>query len=146
MVVVSLASPLHVGIYEDHRLIHHETSHEQTSEVLPLLFEALLERYEPKRLFFARGPGSFMSIKISYIFLKTLSIALGVPLFASDGFTFNEGRPIKAMRNLYFVKDKEAIHTQTFDTPQMQEFTLPKVLNEALFSTENEPLYMLPAV
>jgi hypothetical protein len=67
-------------------------------------------------------------------------------LFASDGFTFNEGRPIKAMRNLYFVKDKEAIHTQTFDTPQMQEFTLPKVLNEALFSTENEPLYMLPAV
>lgn len=87
-----------------------------------------------------------MSIKITYIFLRTLSIALGIPLFASDGFTFNNGRPIKAMRQLYFVKEEGVITTQTFDTAQEQIFTLPALLDESDFDTQNEPLYMLPAV
>ena len=43
---------------------------DQTSEALPLLFESILKEYDPKRLFFARGPGSFMAIKITYIFFK----------------------------------------------------------------------------
>jgi hypothetical protein len=122
------------------------TSHEQTSEALPKLFDALLQTYTPKRLFFARGPGSFMSIKISYIFLKTLSIALGIPLHASDGFVFNEGRPIKALRQLYFVKCDEVIETRTFEVPQEQYFSLPEILDERNFGDVIEPLYMLPAV
>jgi len=145
-VVISLASPLHVGIYEQHSLIDAHIMYEQTSEALPKAFETLLKTYAPKRLFFARGPGSFMSIKISYIFLKTLSIAFGIPLYGSDGFTFNEGRPIKAMRQLYFVKCDEKIETRTFETAQEQRFKLPQILDESSFSDANEPLYMLPAV
>lgn len=87
-----------------------------------------------------------MSIKITYIFLKTLSIALDIPLWASDGFTFNNGRPIKAMRQLYFVKEEGLITTRIFDTVQEQTFTLPITLDETEFNTDNEPLYMLPAV
>jgi len=145
-VVISLTSPLHVGIYEHHNLIDAHTTHEQTSEGLPKVFEILLQTYTPKRLFFARGPGSFMSIKISYIFLKTLSIAFGIPLYASDGFTFNEGRPIKALRQLYFVKCDGEIETRNFELPQEQHFKLPQILDENSFSDANEPLYMLPAV
>ena len=119
---------------------------EQTSEALPLLFQEILNEYTPKGLFFARGPGSFMAIKITYIFLKTLSIALHIPLRACDGFRFNEGRPIRAMRNLYFIKRGETISTERFDDPVDQIFDLPHTLNETYFSENVEPLYMLPAV
>ena len=87
-----------------------------------------------------------MAIKITYIFLKTLSISLNIPLFACDGFRFNEGRPIRAMRNLYFIKETEAITTIRLESPVEQHFTLPMDLDETLFNNEIEPLYMLPAV
>jgi len=119
---------------------------DQTSEALPLLFESILKEYQAARLFFARGPGSFMAIKITYIFLKTLSIALGVPLLACDGFVFNEGRAIRAMRNLYFVKEAGEITTVRLENPVEQHFSLPKTLDVTLFNDEIEPLYMLPAV
>ena len=119
---------------------------DQTSESLPLMFEGILKEYVPSRLFFARGPGSFMAIKITYIFLRTISIALGVPLFACDGFVFNEGRPIRAMRNLYFMKEANEITTIRLEDSVEQHFTLPQILNEDLFNDEIEPLYMLPAV
>lgn len=113
---------------------------------MPLLFASILKEYQPKRLFFARGPGSFMAIKITYIFLKTLSITLGVPLLACDGFAFNQGKPIRAMRNLYFIKKEQEITTVRLETPIEQHFALPRVLDERLFNDEIEPLYMLPAV
>ena len=144
--VVALASPLYIGIYESNHLIKTYEANEQTSEALPLLFENVLKEFTPRRLFFARGPGSFMATKIAYIFLRTMSIAFKIPLFACDGFAFNENRPIKALRNLYFVKENEAITTQHFLEPIEQKFVLPKDLDETLFDDDNEPLYMLPAV
>lgn len=144
--VIALASPLHVGIYEDEQLIDAYTMQEQTSEALPHLFTTLLTQYRPKGLFFAKGPGSFMSIKITYIFLKTLSLSLSIPLYATDGFTFNEGKPIKAMGQRYFIKENGSITTSFFDTPQESSFSLPNVLDKDLFDTNTEPLYMLPAV
>jgi tRNA threonylcarbamoyladenosine biosynthesis protein TsaB len=145
-VVIALSSPLHVGIYENECLIDSYSMQEQTSESLPYVFATLLERYEPKGLFFARGPGSFMSIKIAYIFLKTMSISLGIPLYATDGFTFNEGKPIKAMRQRYFVKENGNITTRLFESPQESFFSLPNVLLKEVFDSNAEPLYMLPAV
>ncbi len=87
-----------------------------------------------------------MAIKITYIFLKTLSIALKIPLLACDGFAFNQSRPIRAMRNLYFIKEVHEIVTKRLDDPIEQFFTLPEVLDETLFNDNVEPLYMLPAV
>ncbi|MBP9566423.1 MAG: hypothetical protein KBE02_03995 [Sulfurospirillum sp.] len=146
IIVITLTSPLHVGIYENNQLIKTFETVEQTSEALPLLFQKILKEYCPVRIFFARGPGSFMAIKITYIFLKTLSISLNIPLFACDGFRFNEGRPIRAMRNLYFIKTEGLISTKRFNDDIEQKFMLPDVLNEAFFSDDVEPLYMLPAV
>jgi hypothetical protein len=145
--VISLSSPLLIGIYENHHLIHFYETKEQTSEALPQLFQTILAQYYCRKLFFAKGPGSFMAIKISYVFLRTLSIALKIPLFACDGFVFNDNRPIRAMRTLYFLKDVSGnIETQHFTEEVEQIFTLPKVLNEAIFSDDTTPLYILPAV
>ncbi|WP_245391424.1 hypothetical protein [Sulfurospirillum barnesii] len=87
-----------------------------------------------------------MAIKITYIFLKTLSLTLQIPLLACDGFLFNEGNPIRAMRNLYFVKKEGVISTERFAHEYAQNFSLPEVLEESYFNHDNEPLYMLPAV
>lgn len=144
--MISLSSPLHVGIYDNNHLIKQYETKEQTSEVLPLLFQEILESFTCKRLFFAKGPGSFMAIKISYVFLKTLSISLGVPLYACDGFTFNDNRPIRALRNLYFIKNDGTITTQRFDEEIEQIFHLPNHLYETKFDNNTDPLYMLPAV
>lgn len=110
------------------------------------MFDEILKQYAPVRLFFAKGPGSFMSIKMAYIFLKTVSIAFQIPLYATDGFTFNNGKPIKAMRKLYFVKEELSITTRLFEEAQEHAFALPLYLDEASFDENNEPLYMLPAV
>ena len=135
-----------MGIYEKNHLIKSYTSENQTSEALPQIFKEILLDYEPSQLFFAKGPGSFMSIKMAYIFLKTLSITLEIPLYATDGFAFNGQKPIKAMRQFYFVKENGMITTQFFDTPQHDLFTLPSRLDEHLFDKNSEPLYILPAV
>lgn len=127
-------------------MIQTYASDKHTSEALPALFTSILELYIPQRLFFARGPGSFMAIKISYIFLKTFGISLDIPFLACDGFVFNENAPIKAMRNLYFVKENDAIKTVRFEKAVDQKFSLPKRLDPSLFSDLVEPLYMLPAV
>lgn len=87
-----------------------------------------------------------MAIKISYIFLKTMSIGLQIPLLACDGFALNGSTPIRAMRNLYFIKENDTISTVRLDEPVTQPFTLPTLLDVSLFGEETEPLYMLPAV
>lgn len=102
--------------------------------------------FTPERLFFARGPGSFMAIKVSYILLRTLSITKDIELFATDGFYFNENRPIKAMGKLYFVKEGDKIKTKVFNDIEAVEFDLPRLLHVEDFTKEVEPLYILPAV
>ena len=148
ILVISLTSPLLIGVYQNDILIDTYESHEKTSEILPSIMENILNRYEIRKLYFARGPGSFMAIKITYIFLKTISITLEVPLLATDGFAFNQNSPIKAVGSLYFCKENGMITTQKVDDPQekIKFFTLPKVLDKKIFTSETEPLYILPAV
>ena len=110
--------------------------------------DKILQRYQPKRLLFARGPGSFMAIKITYLFLRTLSIARNIPLLATDGFAFNQNTPIKATGSLYFSKENGKISTRKIDIEKekIYPFALPEQLDDAIFSDETEPLYVLPAV
>jgi len=146
VLVISLSSPLRVGIYKDFKLIEEYIKSEQTSEVLPTVFEEILQKYRVKTLFFANGPGSFMAIKVSYIFLRSLSISLDIDLFGVDGFAFNQNRPIRAMRKVYFVKKDDKIETKVINEEIEQSFELPQSLNTKMFSGNCEPLYVLPAV
>ncbi len=148
ILVISLTSPILVGIYHKNHLLDKYESEQKTTDILPDIFDEILNKYEVKNLFFAKGPGSFMSIKITYIFLQTLAIVLNVPLFATDGFAFNNNSPIKAIGSLYFIKENGNITPRKIDTKirKIMPFALPEHLETEIFSKDTKPLYVLPAV
>ena len=143
---ITLTSPIKIGIYEKNRLIETILSDEKSSDVLPLIFKDILNKYDVEKLFYAKGPGSFMAIKVAYIFLKSLSILKKIPLFSIDAFYFNKNQPIKAIGKLHFVKINQEIKTQKIETTPQSEFTLPDALDYNEFSTNTTPLYMIGAV
>ena len=145
-VVVALTTPVLVGIYEEGKLVEVFRSEKQSSEALPALFDTILERYRLDGLAYANGPGSFMAIKIAYVFLKTLSIVKEIPLRAADSFRFNGGHPVKAVGKLYFVKTSGTIATKRFEEAPERSFALPPVLDTADFSDESLPFYGIGAV
>lgn len=146
VVLVALSSPILVGIYEDKKLIDTITTEEKSSEILPIIFKDLLKRYDIQKLFYANGPGSFMAIKVSYIFLKSLSILKGIPLYARDAFYFNKNQPIKALAKLYFVSIASKIETQKLENAPMSSFELHNVLEYAEFTNKSTPHYHIGAV
>ena len=146
VLLIALSSPILIGIYKNDRLIEKVISQEKSSEVLPVLYKEILERYEVESLYYAQGPGSFMAIKVAYIFLKSLSVLKKIPFYATDAFAFNENQPIKAIGKLYFVKINEDIVTQKFDSPLEVKFTLPQSLKTIKFSSDTAPLYKIGAV
>jgi tRNA A37 threonylcarbamoyladenosine modification protein TsaB len=146
VVCVTLSSPILIGIYEDKKLIETISSEEKTSEILPKIFEDILKKYEVEKLFYAKGPGSFMAIKITYLFLKSLSILKKIPLFATDAFYFNNNQPIKAIGKLFFVKISSEIETQKLEKAPVGSFELKDVLEYDEFDENTTPLYAIGAV
>jgi hypothetical protein len=146
LLFITLVSPIQIGVYEDNNLIDSIVSEEKSSDFLPKIFEDILKIYEVKGLFYANGPGSFMAIKVAYIFLKSMSILKNIPLYATDAFNFNGNNPIKAIAKLYFVKISSEIKTQKLETVPESNFTLPVVLDYNEFSQNTTPLYSIGAV
>ncbi|QSZ41289.1 hypothetical protein GJV85_03925 [Sulfurimonas aquatica] len=146
VLLITLTSPIKVGIYERNTLIETIESDERSSDILPLIFDDIFKKYEVQKLFYANGPGSFMAIKVAYIFLKSLSILKKIPLFATDAFYFNKNEPIKAIGKLYFVKISSEIKTQKLEIAPEVVFTLPNELDYNEFSNITTPLYMIGAV
>ena len=146
LVVIALTSPIIIGVYKDKVLIETIKSEERSSEVLPELFRALIAKYAIEHIIYANGPGSFMAIKVSYIFLRTLCIVKNISLLATDAFYFNNNAPIKAVGKLYFVKNRDAIETETLLEAPVMEFTLPQQLRLEDFSKETAPFYGIGAV
>lgn len=145
LVLFSTSAPLLCGIYEDLKLIEQKSYSCKTLDALTDLLSSLRGR-EIKRVFYAKGPGSFTAIKLTHIFLQTLQITKGIKLYSSDAFYFNANAPIKAFGNQYFIKEKGEITLHSFEQVQSCEFILPQKLNLEDFSQENEPLYILPPV
>jgi len=146
LVFITLSSPIKIGVYENNQLIDSIVSEEKSSEVLPILYQKLDEIYNIEKLFYANGPGSFMAIKVAYIFLKSMSVLKNIPLFATDAFYFNKNEPIKAIGKLCFVKIASEIKTQKLEIAPNMEFNLPDVLDYTEFSTTASPLYGIGAV
>ncbi|EQB35574.1 hypothetical protein M947_09845 [Sulfurimonas hongkongensis] len=146
VVLVALSSPIKIGIYEDAKLIETIESKQMSSEVLPKIYQDIFKRFQINKLFYANGPGSFMAIKVAYIFLKSLSILKNIPLFATDAFYFNKNAPIKAIGKLFFVRVSSQITTRKLETAPAMEFWLPDVLDYKEFSTTATPLYGIGAV
>ena len=143
---MALSSPIQIGIYEENRLIDTIVSDKKSSDVLPILFKQIFDTYKVEKLFYANGPGSFMAIKVAYIFLKSLSILKKIPLFATDAFYFNKNQAIKAIGKLCFVKIGSEITTQKLEIVPEASFTLPDVLDYNEFTQTAAPLYSIGAV
>ena len=97
-------------------------------------------------MIYTRGPGSYMAIKLTYIMLKTIEIIRGIKCMGCSGFALNGGQPIKAVGNLYFIKEKETIITKKFEQPVNADFALPQSIQDLEIDEESTPEYILPAV
>ena len=146
ILLIALSSPVLVGVYESGELIEKIQSSERSSEVLPRIYKELLKKYDVRSFVYANGPGSFMSIKVAYIFLRSLGILKDIPLYAMDAFSFNGNRPIKAVGKLHFVKIQDKIKTQKFEEIIEPSFELPQTLDMAEASSNSAPMYGIGAV
>lgn len=146
VVVISVSSPLQIGIYENGKLAESIIKEGKSSDLLPVVFRDILHRYAIKRIFYAKGPGSFMAIKIAYVFLKTLCITKKIRLYASDAFVFNGNAPIKSVGKSYFIKTKSGIEIKKMEEAIPMEFHLPNTLDTTLFNEDVKPMYIAPAV
>ncbi len=144
--IVSIASPLLLGVYRDGELIETIETKEKTSDILLKLLSELSSKYNYKRVIYTSGPGSYMAIKLTYITLRSLEILNDISFDACEAFTLNNNKPIKAMGKLYFVKENNTIITKKIDEVLEQRFSLPSMLSEVTILKNNKPLYILPAV
>lgn len=118
-----------------------------TSDILPIIFEEILNKYDIDNIYYVNTPGSYMAIKVAYVFLKTLSIVKNIPLKACSGFEFNGNSPIKALGKKYFINDENGVKVDFLDNNcTISDFKLPEVLESINFSDETLPIYNLPAV
>jgi len=146
LLIISISSPLLLGVYEDDILIEQISSELKTSEILLPSIMKLLKTYNITKIIYTRGPGSYMAIKLTYIMLKTIEITRGIRCFGCSGFTLNGNQPIKAIGNLYFIKEKETIMTKKYEQPVNAPFALPQSIHDLAIDEESTPEYSLPAV
>lgn len=146
ILIVSIASPLLIGVYKNDKLIETVENVGKTSEVLLKILMELASKYNYERIVYTSGPGSYMAIKLTYITLRSLEILKDIPFDACEAFEVNEQNPIKAMGKLYFIKENNTIITKKFDEVLEQRFSLPSMLSEVTILDNNKPLYILPAV
>jgi len=146
ILIISISSPLLIGVYQDNLLIEKIESNKKTSEILLKILIELSKKYNYSEIIYTNGPGSYMAIKITYIILRSLEILKGVTFTGCNAFDLNDNKPIKAVGKLYFIKEKETIITKKIDEAIEQRFELPSMLSEVTILNDNKPLYILPAV
>ena len=146
IVLILISKPIIIGIYENNSLIKELRTDEKSSDFIPNFFESILKEYKINNVVFTNSPGSFLAIKSTYVFLKTLSFAINISLYGVDGFYFNEKSPIKSMGKLYFVKEKDIIITKILNNPLIKEFSLKKFFSIKDFTKDINPKYLIPYV
>lgn len=149
VLVVPISNPILVGLYdEENNLVKTINKEGKTSDILPQIFEEILKEYNINSIYYVNGPGSYMAIKVGYMFLKTISITKAIELKACDGFSFNNNSPIKALGKKYFFKAQDGNIIIDFlkEEDIIEDFILPQNLDESIFSDETLPSYNLPAI
>ena len=134
-----------IGIYENNnKILEFSSDSEQKADAfLTEKFAQILQEYKIKELIYANTPGSFMGIKVSYVMLKTLSIALDLPLFAVSGFELNGFLPIRANKNFSYIFENGEIKMAKCEPVPMN---LPQNLSSLNKSNDILPNYIIEAV
>lgn len=77
LVLIGVNSPTLCGVYENFQLQKSFFSIQRTGDALLEVFTSVSEYLQDKpirAIFYARGPGSFTSLKLTHIFLQTLQL------------------------------------------------------------------------
>ena len=146
ILVITISKPLLIGVYKDKQLLRKIEQNGLTSDELPILFKDLLEEFDVKTIIYVNTPGSFMSIKIAYIFLKTITMIKGIEFLAANGFLFNQNSPIKALGKKYFINENKIKVDFLEKDCIIRDFKLPMCIEKYNFNKETLPIYNLPAV
>jgi tRNA A37 threonylcarbamoyladenosine modification protein TsaB len=151
VLVISIAKPMLIGIYQDNLLINSIAKEGKTSDILPLLFDKILLKYTVDEIYYVNGPGSYMAIKIAYVFLKTISIINKIDFYAVSGFDFNNNSPIKALGKKYFFRENNKLNDDKIiidflNDIELEDFCLPEKFENIKYSKDTLPNYNLPAV
>jgi len=147
VLVISISKPLLVGVYQDKKIIKTYEKDGVTSDILPIIFDEILKEYKLDNIYYVNTPGSYMAIKVAYVFLKTICITRNITLKACSGFEFNKNSPIKALGKKYFINKEDGIKVDFLENnSKIHDFNLPEVLNDISFSDQTLPIYNLPAV
>lgn len=134
-----------IGVYESGAKIAEFASAEgeKADNFLIAKFSKILKDYKIKELIYANTPGSFMGMKVSYVILRTLSIALDVPLRAISGFELNSFGPIRANKNFSYVYERGEIRMKKCLPAPL---SLPRDLSILNKSDDILPNYIIEAV
>jgi len=62
LIIISIASPIVLGVYRDGILVEEIESSGKTSDILVDLISDIIDRYPISYMIYARGPGSYMAI------------------------------------------------------------------------------------
>lgn len=146
ILVVSIASPLLVGVYKNDKLIKKFEIDGKTSDILPLTYDKITKEFNIDKIYYVNGPGSYMSIKVSYIFLKTISIVEKKEFYSILGFELNNNSPIKALGKKYFKYINNEVKIELLNDDRLESFELPDSLENISFSKDTLPRYVLPAI
>lgn len=134
-----------IGIYHKSKLIKKYSEDDKCSVILPVIFSKIMNNYKIDSIIYANSPGTFMAMKITYIFVKTLQIIdNNIKIYSVDAFMFNNNNPIKALNKLYFIKNNNKIETKiitNYEKNDKSEFKLPLVLKDLKQDNDIKPTY-----
>ncbi|MFP6176514.1 tRNA threonylcarbamoyladenosine biosynthesis protein TsaB [Helicobacter pylori] len=153
LVLISLGERVLLGVYQNNFLCTSYTSKSKTSEALVEVFSQLFKDFKNptlpaiKGVYYAKGPGSFTSLKLTHVFLHTLALIHDFELYSTTGFDFNDNTPILAYANKYFVsKERESLSDFKDLKITPKDFMLPPFLEKDKFTQLNTPFYIFPPI
>ncbi|WRE80254.1 tRNA (adenosine(37)-N6)-threonylcarbamoyltransferase complex dimerization subunit type 1 TsaB [Helicobacter pylori] len=153
LALISLGEGVLLGVYQNNFLCTSYTSKSKTSEALVEVFSQLFKDFKNptlpavKGVYYAKGPGSFTSLKLTHVFLHTLALIHDFKLYSTTGFDFNDNTPILAYANKYFVsKERESLTDFKDLKIAPKDFMLPPFLEKDKFTQLNMPFYILPPI
>lgn len=146
IVLISINSPIIIGVYEDSKLVYEDSKSGKTSDILPDLFYNVMQNYKIKRIFYSNGPGNFSAIKLTHIFIQTFAIISDIKIFCTDSFSFTKDKFINAYGRIHFFKEDGIIKTIELTNKKNTQFELPQIIDCEIFSNFCLPLYILPAL
>lgn len=143
LLLISLSSPLLLGVYENGILKQCLSSQAPSSDAIIELLSKIKKIYKIERILYTNGPGSFMGLKVSYVILRIFCDINDIAFSAISAFSLNNNAPINAKKGFCFILKNDEI---IIEKGEGKMLSLPKILNTLKPSNDTLPNYILDAI